>query len=378
MVRPGTVELVEAADRRLEHRHTAAGRRRPRKRRRHHRLADLGAGPGDEEAGHWARGLRGAPERRRPHRPPRPEPAAARPITRAAARSSSARWLAITVSRSLEVPSGTVGGRIACANTPRSSVRSQSAVARRASPTVTGTIWVRDAPIGSPLPPGPRAGWRRFPAAVRPGQAATRAAERRLRRADRRRGRGGGEDERASGVDEQLDQLARRADVGAVAAQRLPERADDQVDLALEPGGGDRAAPSGAQGAGRVGLVDREQAAVALRELAQLGERGDVAVQGSPSNCITSASSWPLRVCARRFSRSSARRTSRNVQPSTIVIECCSTAPARTAAAARRASSRARSGTHRPARGHPRRSAGHRRRASADDRASRARPARAP
>jgi hypothetical protein len=48
----------------------------------------------------------------------------------------------MTASRSREVPSGTVGGRIAWANTPRSSARSHTAMATRASPITRGTIWV--------------------------------------------------------------------------------------------------------------------------------------------------------------------------------------------------------------------------------------------
>ena len=50
--------------------------------------------------------------------------------------------------------------------------------------------------------------------------------------------------------------LGAGADVGAVAAERLAERADDHVHLAAEPGLGDRAAAARAQGADRVRLVD--------------------------------------------------------------------------------------------------------------------------
>ncbi len=46
---------------------------------------------------------------------------------RAAARSSSSRWVAITARRSRDVIGGTVGGRIAWANTPRASAASQIA-----------------------------------------------------------------------------------------------------------------------------------------------------------------------------------------------------------------------------------------------------------
>src|SRR5690348_3286646 len=47
----------------------------------------------------------------------------------AAVRRSSAEWVAIATRRSLEVPSGTVGGRIACANTPACSAVSHRSVA---------------------------------------------------------------------------------------------------------------------------------------------------------------------------------------------------------------------------------------------------------
>ena len=50
------------------------------------------------------------------------------------------RWVAITVRRRRELPSGTVGGRIAWAKTPSRSARSHSAVAARASPTISGMI----------------------------------------------------------------------------------------------------------------------------------------------------------------------------------------------------------------------------------------------
>ena len=53
----------------------------------------------------------------------------------------------------------------------------------------------------------------------------------------------------------------RPADVGAVAAQRLAERADDHVDLAGQTRGRDRAAAAGADAAGGVGLVDEQAAA---------------------------------------------------------------------------------------------------------------------
>ena len=90
--------------------------------------------------------------------------------------------------------------------------------------------------------------------------------------------RGGREDERPRGVDEEVHQLARAADVGAVAAERLAERADDHVDLVGDSGGRDRAAPAGSDAAGGVGLVDEQAAAVAPSEVRELRQWSDVPV----------------------------------------------------------------------------------------------------
>src|SRR5439155_15043101 len=87
-----------------------------------------------------------------------------------------------------------------------------------------------------------------------------------------------GEDERSRGVDQEIDDLRARADIGAVAPQRLPERADDYVHLAGQSGLGDGPTPARAQRARRVRLVDHQAAAVAAREVEQLGDRGDVAI----------------------------------------------------------------------------------------------------
>ena len=57
---------------------------------------------------------------------------------------------AITARRRREVPSGTVGGRIAWANTPFSMPRSQTFIACAASPTTSGTMWVLEAPTSKP------------------------------------------------------------------------------------------------------------------------------------------------------------------------------------------------------------------------------------
>ncbi len=110
-------------------------------------LADLGAGAGDEDPVHRSGG-----ERRSSAAPAAADPGsrAAPPITPAAQRSSAARCVAITVRRRREEPSGTVGGRIPWAKTPRSRTRSQSSIVRPASPTPTGTIWVAESPAARP------------------------------------------------------------------------------------------------------------------------------------------------------------------------------------------------------------------------------------
>ena len=67
-------------------------------------------------------------------------------------------------------------------------------------------------------------------------------------------------------------------DERAVGAERLAERADDHVDLALEPGLGDGAAAARPERAGAVRVVDHHAHVVAPRELDDLLERRDVAV----------------------------------------------------------------------------------------------------
>src|SRR5262249_31683998 len=70
------------------------------------------------------------------------------PTVRAAvANAASARsmcasvWVAIGVTRSRAVPGGTVGGRMAWASTPSSSSADAKVMARRLSPSRTGTMW---------------------------------------------------------------------------------------------------------------------------------------------------------------------------------------------------------------------------------------------
>ncbi len=96
----------------------------------------------------------------------------------------------------------------------------------------------------------------------------------------RRGRRSGREDERAGGVDQEVGQLPRAADVGAVAAERLAQGPDDQVDLARQAAGGHRAPAPGPETAGGVGLIDHQPAAMAPRQGRQLPQRRDVPVHG--------------------------------------------------------------------------------------------------
>ena len=56
----------------------------------------------------------------------------------------------MTARRSRDVPSGTVGGRMAWAKTPRSSAASQTAIACAASPMTSGTICVEEPATSKP------------------------------------------------------------------------------------------------------------------------------------------------------------------------------------------------------------------------------------
>src|SRR5262249_33916579 len=76
-------------------------------RRRHERLADIGAGTGDEDRGHVGACSRvWAPSGRSRH------------TTRARRSISASGWPAVKVNRSRAVPTGTVGGRIATTRKP--------------------------------------------------------------------------------------------------------------------------------------------------------------------------------------------------------------------------------------------------------------------
>ena len=71
---------------------------------------------------------------------------------RAASRRSSGACEASDTTRRRELPSGTVGGRIAWANAPRRRAASQSAVAESGAPTTSGMIGIVPGSTAKPCP----------------------------------------------------------------------------------------------------------------------------------------------------------------------------------------------------------------------------------
>ena len=257
---PVARRLVEARHHRLEGRHRlAALHQRGADGRGQDRLAHAGVRAGDEQPAQGrvaVRPRRGARRRRAGERgvsaPSRAERSSAGRTAAASApaasRSSDRVCEAITASRRREVPAGTVGGRIAWANTPRSSARSL------ARDRLGGVAHDERHDLRLRVPDGQAVSAERLaqhvPVALELLDAArllAQQAERRHRRRHRGRGQRGGEDQRPRRVDQVLGQRALAADVGAVGAERLAERAHDHVHLVLEPGGRDRAAALGAE-----------------------------------------------------------------------------------------------------------------------------------
>jgi hypothetical protein len=83
----------------------------------------------------------------------------------------------------------------------------------------------------------------------------------------------------AGAVDEEAGRHVVAAGEAAVGAERLAERAGDDVDRSLQPGLGDGAAPARAERAERLRLVHQHARVVAVRELDDLRQRRDVAVE---------------------------------------------------------------------------------------------------
>jgi hypothetical protein len=102
--------------------------------------------------------------------------------------------------------------------------------------------------------------------------------ERRQRRRDRRRRQGGREDQRARAVGEVVAHRRAAGGERAVGPERLPQRADDDVDDAVQTRLGHGAAPVRPQAAGPVRLVHDDPQAVALGKAYKFLQRRDVAV----------------------------------------------------------------------------------------------------
>ena len=88
----------------------------------------------------------------------------------------------------------------------------------------------------------------------------------------------GREQERPSAMVEKLDEIARAADVAAERADGLRQRADLDIDAAVQVEVVDGAAAVAAQHAGSVRVVDHHDGAVLFRQRGQLRQRADVAV----------------------------------------------------------------------------------------------------
>jgi hypothetical protein len=81
-------------------------------------------------------------------------------------------------------------------------------------------------------------------------------------------------------VIEEIDQIAGAANVSAQRADGFRERSDLNIDAAVHVEMIDGAAAVAAEHAGGVGVVDHHDGAVFFGELAQRGQRADVAVHG--------------------------------------------------------------------------------------------------
>ena len=175
--------------------------------------------------------------------------AAAAMVSAARVRSSGV-WARVTERRRRAVPWGTVGGRTATARMSFSVSFSARARAASLSPMCSGRMGEAGAvqKVSGMAKP-----WARR-ARAKPAEAASRRGPRSgvlhddfgggERGGDDGRGEGGGVDERAGAVDEEVAHLLGAGDEAAVAAQRLAERADDEV--GLEVGRVERGAGAGA------------------------------------------------------------------------------------------------------------------------------------
>ena len=214
------------------------------------------------------------------------------------------------------VPRGTVGGRMAGTRKPASRSARLTSSALRASPITSGMIWVAIAPSG-PAATLPKAGSAESRAARRGRHVeeffpAVRFSLDDLQRFDRGGADGGrqsgGVDERPAGVADGVDEYPRAGDETAQGADRLGERADDDIDVSLDAQQFGGAGAVLAEHAGGVGLVDKQAGVEATLE-------GDDFAQGARSPSMEKSESVTIRHrrCSARWraSRLSRRATSR-------------------------------------------------------------------
>ena len=211
----------------------------------------------------------------------KPAAIAARDSVWAASRSSPRVCDAITARRSREVPSGTVGGRMAWAKTPALERRLAHRIARSASPTTSGTIWVvRAGDVEALARPARRAASPRWPGAARRG-AAARASSSSAASAPPRPAAGGAVEKMSGRA--RVDEVLRHVRVAARRRRRrsrapCPACPTMTSTSSLEPGLGDGAAAAGPEAPMPCASSTTTRHAVAAGELDDLGQRGDVAV----------------------------------------------------------------------------------------------------
>ncbi len=209
-----------------------------------------------------------------------------RPIvrpTRAKASSAYCRssrvWVAVTIVRTRALSRATVGYPIACANTPSSNNRSDSAFALALSPAITGVIGtLADARIESEphqslfeetcVVPQPFHDFRLVLKNIERGDAGRRDGWRMRRR----------KQERPRPVIEKLDQVATAGHVPAQSPDRFRQRTDLDIHPAVHVEMVDRSPPVLPEHSTGMRIVDHHDAAGVFREITQRGQRAEVAI----------------------------------------------------------------------------------------------------
>ena len=147
------------------------------------------------------------------------------------------------------------------------------------SPTNSGTIWVSLDITGKPAAFEDRldAGGAVLVALALPVRGFQMADRGRGSRADRRRQRGGEDEARRVGADG-IDHFGAAGDIAAEAAEGLGEGAFENIDAMHDAVAFGNAAAARAVHADRMNFIDIGHGAVALGEVADFGERRDVAI----------------------------------------------------------------------------------------------------